>query len=353
MIRRSHKTIAVPPGATIKEQLEDRGMLQKEFAVRMDLSEKHVSKLINGEVQLTPDVAARLETVLGVPAEFWNNLEAIYRSSIIKIETENQIENDEQIAKMLPYNEMARYGWVPKTDVLRERVVNLRSYFEIVKLDLLESSQITRICCRRLKTTDKSDLEVIAWAQHVKQEARGVETAPISMKGLSDTVPLIRSYTQKYPEEFVPLLIEDLRKCGVALIFAKHLSGSFLQGATFTDGNKIVIGMTTREKDADRFWFSLFHEIGHIILGHVKQAGGTTKEDEDAANVYARDILIPLEEIKSFEEKADYSEKSICNFAKNIGIAPGIVVGRLQNDRIFTHSKMNNLKEKYRIETAE
>ena len=75
---RSRSIIATPPGATIKEQLNDRGMSQKEFAVRIDMSEKHVSKLINGEVQLTPEVAVRLEIVLGVPARFWNNLESIY-----------------------------------------------------------------------------------------------------------------------------------------------------------------------------------------------------------------------------------------------------------------------------------
>ena len=83
---RSRCIIATPPGATIKEQLKDRGMSQKEFAARMDMSEKHISKLINGEVQLTPEVAVRLEMVLGVPAKFWNNLEAIYREKLIKPE---------------------------------------------------------------------------------------------------------------------------------------------------------------------------------------------------------------------------------------------------------------------------
>ena len=88
---RSRSIIATPPGATIKEQLNDRGMSQKEFAVRIDMSEKHVSKLINGEVQLTPEVAVRLEIVLGVPARFWNNLEAIYREKLIKIAAEKKL----------------------------------------------------------------------------------------------------------------------------------------------------------------------------------------------------------------------------------------------------------------------
>ena len=79
---RSRSYIAIPPGATIMEQLNDRGMSQKEIATRMNMSEKHISKLINGDVQLTPEVAVRLEVVLGVPAKFWNNLEAIYRKKL-------------------------------------------------------------------------------------------------------------------------------------------------------------------------------------------------------------------------------------------------------------------------------
>lgn len=75
----STKYIATPPGATIKEQLNDRGMTQKEFANRMGMSKKRASKLLSGCVHLTPDTAERLELVLGIPAGFWNKLEAIYQ----------------------------------------------------------------------------------------------------------------------------------------------------------------------------------------------------------------------------------------------------------------------------------
>ena len=70
-IYRSKTFIAIPPGMTIKEVLENRHMTQKELASRMDMSEKHISKLINGEVPLTQDVALRLERVFGVDASFW------------------------------------------------------------------------------------------------------------------------------------------------------------------------------------------------------------------------------------------------------------------------------------------
>lgn len=94
---KSRSYIATPPGATIKEQLENRGMSQKEFAKRMNMSEKHISHLINGDVQLTPDVANRLEMVLGLPAKFWNNLESIYRDKLAKIEIENSMDRDKEV----------------------------------------------------------------------------------------------------------------------------------------------------------------------------------------------------------------------------------------------------------------
>ena len=106
---RSRSYIATAPGATIKEQLSDRGMSQKEFAARMDMSEKHISKLIHGDVQLTPETAVRLEMVLGVPAKFWNNLEAIYREKMIKAEAENAMDADAEMAKQFPYSEMAKF----------------------------------------------------------------------------------------------------------------------------------------------------------------------------------------------------------------------------------------------------
>ena len=103
---KSKSHIAIPPGATIKEQLENRGITQKEFAARMGMSEKHISKLINGDVALTYDVANRLEFVLGMPASFWNNLECLYREQISKVNIENSMENDKKIAVKFPIKEI-------------------------------------------------------------------------------------------------------------------------------------------------------------------------------------------------------------------------------------------------------
>ncbi|MCD7818902.1 MAG: HigA family addiction module antitoxin [Lachnospiraceae bacterium] len=348
-MRKSRSYIATPPGATIKEQLNDRSMSQKEFAARMNLSEKHISRLINGDVQLTPDVAVRLETVLGVPARFWSNLEAIYREKIVKVEAENTMDADIELARQFPYNEMAKLGWVPETRDSKEKVVNLRNYFEVVELTLLGNTQITRIACRRLAVTEKSDLALMAWAQEARILARSMETSPVNVRGLLAVLPGIREMTVMKFDEFYPQIRQDLCRCGIALVFLPHLKGSFLQGATFREGNKIVLGLTARGKDADKFWFSLFHELAHIIYGHVDLPDGTSQEDEDAANAWASDMLIPSEKFYAFVAERDYSEQRIREFASEQGIAPGIVVGRMQREGMIQYNMLNELKDHYEI----
>lgn len=346
---RSRSYIATPPGVTIREQLKDRGMTQKELSSRMGMSEKHISHLLNGDVQLTPEVAYRLEMVLGIPAKFWTNLEAIYRDKLTRVEAENAIDKDKELAKKFPYKEMSKNGWLPETRKPEEKVVNLRKFFEVAQLDRLENrSLIPAIACRRLSVTEKADFALIAWAQRAKIEAREIQTSRINLNELSEQLDEIRAMTAKNPASFCNELSERLANCGVALVFLPHIGGSFLHGATFYDKDKIVIGMTLRGKDADKFWFSLFHEIGHILLGHLSQ-DSVDDSAEIAADQFAKNTLISQETFDSFTNRGVFSKEAVIEFADRIGVAPGIVVGRLQKEGYIAFSWYNDLKIKYEL----
>ncbi len=345
---KSRSYIAVPPGATIKEQLEDRNMSQKEFASRMDMSEKHISKLINGEVQLTADVAYRLEMVLGLSAHFWSKLEAIYRDKLAKAEAENSFDADIELMRKFPYNEMAKNGWVPVTRKPDERVVNMRKFFEVYTLGQLgKESLIPHIACRRLAITEKADFALIACAQKAKIEARAIQTAPINLDKLQNSLSAIREMTAKEPDEFKAELVSLLASCGIALVFLPHIGRSFLHGATFYDRKKIVICLTPRGKDSDKFWFSLFHEIGHIINGHLNSENEISQIDESEEDQVAKNTLIPADEFDQFVQTGQFSHDSVLAFAEELGIAPGIVVGRLQNERSIEFNCLNDLKKQY------
>ena len=131
----------------------------------------------------------------------------------------------------------------------------------------------------------------MSWAQEARIQARGMQTEPINIKGLVAAIPELRKMTVKEPAEFCPKIKKILENCGIALVFLPHMNGSFLQGATFLDGNKIVVGLTARGRDADKFWFSFFHELAHIVLGHIGKADGTTDQDEKDANTWSENTI--------------------------------------------------------------
>lgn len=349
-MEKSRSYIAIPPGATIKEQIVDRKMNQKEFALRMGMSEKHISKLINGEVQLTIDVARRLEMVLGIPAQFWCNLESIYREKIAKVKEENAMEEDVELVKKFPYKEMAKNGWVEDVKKGTERATRLRKYFEVVELGLLNKKLIPAgIACRQLAESEKSYYALVAWAQKAKIEGRKCETKSINIKRLEKYLTEIRKMTVMKPEKFCPQLQSMLAECGIAIVFLPHIGGSFLHGATFYDGNKIILGLTVRGKDADIFWFSLFHELGHIILGHLEKSDGTTQEDEDAADQFAEEILLAKKDFMLYVDSYIVNESTILEFSQKQGIDAGIVLGRLQKYGYVEYGWYKNLKTKYAI----
>ncbi|MQS76207.1 helix-turn-helix transcriptional regulator [Companilactobacillus halodurans] len=166
MIPHSNQTIAVPPGFTIKEQLNNRQMSQKEFAVRMDMSEKHISHLITGKVELTFDVAQRLESVLGVPARIWSELELRYQERLAQVRRELSDESEAKLAQKFPYKEMAERGWVENTDDQARRLKNLRSFFEVANLDALYTLGTLKA------TDDEQTLFDVAQKQFLKIEQR-------------------------------------------------------------------------------------------------------------------------------------------------------------------------------------
>ena len=111
--------------------------------------------------------------------------------------------------------------------------------------------------------------------------------------------------------------------------------------------------LSLRGKDADKFWFSLFHEIGHIML-HEKndayiQFNTLNQNDpkEVEADRFASEVLIPKVDYESFILQQDFSAESVQAFARRIAVMNGIIVGRLQHDGHIPFQNLNGLKTKY------
>ena len=346
---RSRTFIATPPGATIKEQLEDRGMTQKEFAIRMDMSEKHISQLINGDVQITPNVALRLESVLGIPASFWIKLENIYQEKLARASEEIAMDNDKEIARHMPYSEMVHLGWIETARSIEDKVRNLRKFFEVASLGIIENLMIPGIAYRKVSENSQKDYLLAVWAQKARLEARNQIVSRINLQKLSCSIPKIRALTLDPPSVFCSKLLKIMSECGIAIVFLPHIKSSFLHGASFYDGGKIIMALSVRTHYADSFWFSLFHEIDHILEGHISINHILIHEDEVHADNFAKNSLIPFKDYSEFTSLSSFSSSAVKSFAKKVGIDPGIVVGRLQKENYIKWEQLNNLKKHYDI----
>lgn len=230
-----------------------------------------------------------------------------------------------------------------------DKVINLRKFFEVAKLSVVDTLAMPGIAFRVKGGNEDNNYALAAWSQRARVKSRKIEVKPINISKLKEELPNFRKFTSQKPDFFQEELRKSLAKCGIALVFVSHIDGSFLHGASFYDGKRIVLGLSVRGKTSDIFWFSLFHELYHIIDGYINTYGSTTETQEIEADNFARDTLIPIEKYESFVDKGIYTRESICEFANELGVGPGIVLGRLQRDNIVKYSSYQDLKDKYEI----
>lgn len=263
-IYRSKTFTAVPPGMTIKEVLEDHHMTQKELAVRLGLSEKHISKLINGEVPLTQDVAIRLERVLDIEASFWNGLEAAYREAILKVEYENSIDEEINFAKPFGYAKLARLGIVPETKKAAEQVNNLQKFFEVASLKHVADEMIMPLVYENIKDMEPDKKSAIyTLVQITKGRARFVEVNPYDAELLEKFIPKIKDLSSEPLIGVKEPLKDMLAACGVIIVYLPIIDNITTTCITYSKGNSIVLGIPT--EDSDAFWTLLGEALHNLV----------------------------------------------------------------------------------------
>lgn len=263
-IYRSKTFTAVPPGMTIKEVLDDHHMTQKELAARLGLSEKHISKLINGEVPLTQDVAIRLERVLDIEASFWNGLEAAYREAILKVEYENSIDEEINFAKPFGYAKLARLGIVPETKKAAEQVNNLQKFFEVASLKHVADEMVMPLVYENIRDMEPAKKSAIyTLVQITKGQARFVEVNPYDADLLRKFIPKIKELSSEPLIGVKEPLKDMLAACGVIIVYLPIIDNITSTCITYSKGNSIVLGIPT--EDSNAFW-TLLDEALHNLL---------------------------------------------------------------------------------------
>lgn len=232
----------------------------------------------------------------------------------------------------------------------------LLDFFGVSSLENVEAAY--EAAYRRTPTRGGSPEAPAAWLRQGERLARDVATRPFNEGALRATLNEVRVLTRLRPDVSERRLKRQLAECGVALVLVPHLPGSGAHGATRWLGpDKALVQMSLRYPWDDVFWFTLYHELGHVLLHRrrevfIKADDALDDERENEANVFASDTLIPPDQFVRFLAGDRWqSAEGVRRFADTIEIAPSIVVGRLQHERRVPYSHLNHLRSRFRWRT--
>ena len=345
------------PGETLLEVLEDRAISQSELSARTGRPKKTINEIVKGKAAITPDTALQFERVLGIPAAFWSSLEKNYRERVARLEERERLEGSGSWLGIFPVAEMVKRGWIERRDDAVDRARSLLDFFGVASPDQWHQVAERAGARFRRSTAFESDQgAMLAWLRMGTIQAQGIICAPFDRAGFLAALSRIRNLTASHPANVFLEVVGLCSRVGVAVVLVRELKGSKVSGATrWMSPEKALIQLSDRYKKDDFFWFSLFHEAAHI-LKHGKRsifldqgAGSEESWEEAEANEFAADFLIPPTDWARIKRWKRYTKAKVSSFAAHLGIAPGIVVGRLQHERLLQHSHLNGLKKTVRI----
>ncbi|MFG3292324.1 ImmA/IrrE family metallo-endopeptidase [Streptomyces sp. NPDC048179] len=348
------------PGETLKETLEVLGIPQADLARRTGLSTKHINQVIQGTAPLSPDTALLLERATGVPAGLWNAREAAWRTQLAREEEEKALSDHVGWLDHFPLRELVSRKILPDSS---KNVFNLRrllDFFGVATPDVAENVwRGYQTAFRRSTVLSRNEYATATWLRSAEREARKQECGPYDRTELIALLPRLRALTLEKQDFWSEELPRLCGQAGVALVFVPAFTKTNVSGATrWLTSDKVMVALSDRFKTDDQFWFSLFHELAHVLL-HGKRLTfmddsenlSPTKQHEDAsedeANEFAANVLLPPQYAVAYRKLAAtryLSLAAIEAFASTAGIAPGIVVGRLQHDGAYEWRQGNHLK---------
>ena len=328
----------IHPGETIKEALEERNMSQEELAIRTGFSAKHISEVVNGKKGISAKLAKGLEYAFDVPMEFWINLQGLYDKEILEFREQEEIQEEEfeivkKAKKLIEYATDERV--LSKGRNAIESVMDLRRICGINNLDDIKWLPVTQISFRVAKSIDVDILYL--WMRINEILAKKIELEQsYSREALINRLGDIKNAMFLNINLAIKELTQIFAECGIIFRVSKSFKGAPVQGFIEKIRDNVMLTMTIRGAFADIFWFTLFHEIGHIINGDFDSRlidyEDLQSEKEVAADMFASNFLIDEDKFKEFLERKNFTKSSVTKLAKENNVKPFIVVGRLERE---------------------
>lgn len=342
--------VVSPPGATLKELIDEWGMSQQEVAVRLGKLPKDVSLLFAGRLRVTPDWAERLELVTGLSRGFWLRRQESYDEYLKREEAKPLAEREwDNWASLFPIREMTKRGWIaPASASISDKTEAVKSFFATTSSGAWCDVYLQRLQASLFRKSDKSDpYALLAWIRQGELQARELSTTrseelgEYSKQELKKAVPALKQALETPAD--APRKVQDiLLSVGVRLVFLESFPKVSANGATIHTGRYPIIILSDRGKRYDIFVFSLMHEIAHLLL-HVGKDTPMLIDDSDQerleieaeADKWATDILVPSVDFNTISTPP--SPEEVIRIAKSQGVHPSVIVGRLQHEKLLSY----------------
>ena len=350
------------PGETIVDILRERDISRESLASLMSLSLVETNELLQGRSTVTVAIARRLTGVLGASVEFWMSRDYQYRQDSRRVK-----DDEEGWLRKLPLGDMIKFGWLSPLPLPSEELAACLRFFGVSSVAQWKEhyGSLQEVAAFRSSPSfDSREESVAAWLRQGEIEAEGIECRPWHSNQFRESLVQLRSMTsQKDPGRFIPALQEACSENGVAVVVVRSPSGCRASGATrFVTNEKAILQLSFRYLTDDNFWFTFFHEAGHLILHGQRRfftsalegqgpwilegAEAPITKEEEEANHFAATTLIPHE----FQQElltVPPSTRAVIRFAHRVGVSPGVIVGQLQHHGRIGYDQLNQLKRRF------
>jgi addiction module HigA family antidote len=358
----SFEPITVPhPGETVQEYLDFYGWSQRDLARRTGLTPKTISEICNSKSPITPTTALAFEKAFQRPAHLWLNLQRQFDEVEARRREDAKAPGWDEWVRHFPLKEMRQLQFsLPEgrsdADVLLGffGVTSPESWANVWRASAPQYRQT-----RTVKTREEA---IAAWVRETEIIARGLELVDFDAARLRAAINPLRQFTTRRIEDVLDPLQDLCAKLGVAFVVVPALRNTGISGcARWLTEKRALIGLTIRYKTDDQFWFTFFHEVGHLLLHRSKRPFVVDNAEDDLsdrvvdpemqqveteANRFSADTLIPPAQLGAFVRAGTFTNDSIHEFSETVGVGPGIVVGRLQHDGVIAPHQGNTLKQK-------
>lgn len=356
------KELLVCPGDTIQETIDTMGMSQRELAERLGYPPNKLNHLIKGEMALTPEMAVKLEHVLGISVRTWLELERLYQEEQISIAEQERMESQLNWVRQFPLKALHELGVLNSRKKSISLVEELLRFFQVASATEWERIYVDQEVAVAFKISlahTQNPFALSAWLKLGEYQAERLELAPYDKKAFKNCLSEARTIAYRQPDDFKEQLQALCARCGVALVFTSMLPQAPVNGSTrWLKGRSYpLLQLSDRYKKADFFWFAFFHEAAHILehgktaifLDGVDGVNQDENKEEQADRIALRYLLgdFSLATIKN--RRNPWSEAELLATANKYEIHPGVLVAQLQRVGSLPKKNLNKLRVSIRF----